>query len=61
MLFYHAALGLQVVLEDYVSHKGVRLALVIAVRFLAIALATAAILAVVRIAFFADLRTAFGG
>jgi succinate dehydrogenase / fumarate reductase membrane anchor subunit len=61
VLFYHAALGLQVVLEDYVSHKGVRLGLVIAVRFLAIALATAAILAVVRIAFFADLRTAFGG
>ena len=51
VLFYHAALGLQVVLEDYVSHKGVRLGLVVAVRFLALLLATAAIFAVLKIAF----------
>ncbi len=50
VLFYHAALGLQVVLEDYVSHKGVRLGLVLGVRFLAVVLAVSAILAVLSIA-----------
>ncbi len=51
VMFYHAALGLQVVLEDYVGHQGVRLALVVAVRFLAIILAVTAIFAVLSIAF----------
>jgi succinate dehydrogenase / fumarate reductase membrane anchor subunit len=50
VLFYHASLGLQVVLEDYVSHTGTRLALVTAVRFLAALLAVSAIFALLTIA-----------
>jgi succinate dehydrogenase / fumarate reductase membrane anchor subunit len=37
--FHHLQLGLQVVIEDYVSHEGVKLASVLAVRGLCILLA----------------------
>lgn len=48
-LFYHTALGLQVVIEDYV-HSATKFAAVIAVRLGCCALATAGAVAILRIA-----------
>jgi succinate dehydrogenase / fumarate reductase membrane anchor subunit len=49
-LFYHTALGLQVVIEDYV-HSGAKFGALIAVRLGCVALAVTGILATMRIAF----------
>ncbi|MDQ2860630.1 MAG: succinate dehydrogenase, hydrophobic membrane anchor protein [Pseudomonadota bacterium] len=49
-LFHHAALGLQVVIEDYVP-SGAKFAAVVAVRLGCFALATAGILATLSVAF----------
>ncbi|MGB1614219.1 MAG: succinate dehydrogenase, hydrophobic membrane anchor protein, partial [Candidatus Puniceispirillaceae bacterium] len=47
---WHASLGLQVVLEDYVANEGVRLIAILAVKMAASVTAILAILSVLKVA-----------
>jgi succinate dehydrogenase / fumarate reductase membrane anchor subunit len=48
--FWHSSLGLQVVLEDYMAHEGVRLALIIVIRMALIVLGAISLFSVLKIA-----------
>jgi len=49
-LSYHAQLGLHVVIEDYVAHKGTRMVLLLIINFALLLLAVMAVFSILRMA-----------
>jgi len=50
-MIHHAALGVQVVIEDYVGNEGTKLVSIVLVKFALYAIAAASVFAVLKIAF----------
>ena len=48
-LFHHAQLGLQVVVEDYVYSRGLKIASIVAVKFAALALGAICVVSILRV------------
>lgn len=50
---FHAALGVQVILEDYVCHVGIRMVMVLAVQLLLLGVGVFCVVAILRVALMA--------